>query len=145
MLVATWAPGALLLGSHPERADPGRRFVALGGVVGLLNMTVGASGPLIAPFFLDLGLPRQALVGTKAACQTLGHLVKIALFGFAGFAFAAWLAPLGLLAIAVVIGTWLGTRLLDEVNELWFTRLYRTLLTLIALQLVLRELVAAFA
>ena len=34
VLVATWTPGTLLLGSHPERTDPHRRFVALGGVVG---------------------------------------------------------------------------------------------------------------
>ena len=68
VLAATWAPGLLMLGTHPERVARGRRFVLLGGVVGVLNMTVGATGPLIAPFFLNLGLTRQSLVGTKAAC-----------------------------------------------------------------------------
>jgi uncharacterized membrane protein YfcA len=72
VLVATWAPALLLLGTHPERTEPRRRFLLLGGVVGIVNMTVGAAGPLIAPFFLNLGLSRQAIIGTKAASQALG-------------------------------------------------------------------------
>jgi uncharacterized membrane protein YfcA len=143
VLAATWAPSLLLLGTHPERAEPTRRFLLLGAVVGVINMTVGATGPLIAPFFLNLGLSRQALVGTKAACQAAGHVVKVAIFGVAGFAFGAWLAPLALLSGMVVVGTWLGSHLLDRVSERHFVLLYRTVLTLIALRLVLVEAVAA--
>ena len=137
VLAATWAPGVLLLGTHPEASDRGRRFVVLGGVVGVLNMTVGATGPLIAPFFLNLGLTRQQLIGTKAACQALGHLVKIVIFGVAVFAFAGFAAPLALLALAAVAGTWFGSRILGRVSERAFVRLYRGILTIIALRLVL--------
>ncbi len=137
VLVATWAPSRLLFGTNPEHLAPGRRFLLLGAVVGVLSITVGATGPLIAPFFLDMGLTRQGIVGTKAACQTLGHLAKIAVFGVAGFAFAAYLGPLLLLGAMVVIGTWIGSRMLENVSELWFTRLYKGILTLIAIRLVL--------
>ncbi len=140
VLLATWAPGLLLLGTHPERTSPTRRFVGLGAVSGALNVTLGATGPLIAPFFLNLGLSRQALVGTKAACQAVGHLAKIALFGFAGFVFG----PYGLLllgAIAcVVVGTWIGSRILDQVSERAFVWLYKAVLTLIALRLIAVEI-----
>ena len=140
VLMATWAPGLLLLGTHPETANPHRRFFALGGVVGGLSITVGATGPLIAPFFLNLGLSRFALIGTKAACQTLGHLAKLVVFGVAGFAFGKWILLLGLLSACVVAGTWLGSRLLEKVNEVWFVRAYKTVLTLIAARLVLAPL-----
>jgi uncharacterized membrane protein YfcA len=139
VLFATWAPSLLLLGTHPEASDRNTRFIALGGVVGLVNMTIGATGPLIAPFFLNLGLARQALVGTKAACQALGHLAKIFVFGTAGFAFAAFAGPLLWLAGAVVAGTWLGSQILGHVSETLFVRLYKTVLTLIALRLLLAE------
>jgi uncharacterized membrane protein YfcA len=139
VLAATWAPGLVLLGAHPERVEPTRRFLSLGAVAGFLNPTIGATGPLIAPFFLDLGLDRRALVGTKAACQAAGHLAKLVAFGVAGFAFAAWLAPLAILSVMVVAGTWIGSRILDHVSELWFTRLYRVVLSLIALRLILKE------
>ncbi|NNL68049.1 MAG: sulfite exporter TauE/SafE family protein [Myxococcales bacterium] len=136
VLLATWAPRWLLLGSHPDRIDRNRRFFLLGGVVGFLNVTLGATGPLIAPFFLNLGLTRQALVGTKAACQLLGHLAKIVIFGVVGFAYAEWVIPLALLCLAVVVGTWAGSRMLERVSEKAFVRLYKTVLTLIALRLV---------
>ncbi len=139
VLFATWAPALLLLGTHPEATDRNRRFVTLGGVVGVLNPTIGATGPLLAPFFLNLGLTRQALVGTKAACQALGHLAKIFVFGVAGFAFGAFVGPLLWLAAAVVVGTWIGSKILGRVSETLFVRLYMTVLTLIALRLIVLE------
>lgn len=145
VLLATWAPAVLLLGAHPERADRNRRFVALGAAVGLLNVTVGATGPLIAPFFLNLGLTRHQIIGTKAACQTLGHLAKLVVFGAAGFAFMAFALPLALLCAVGIAGTWLGSRILGRVSELWFTRLYKTALTLIALHLLVFEGLARIA
>jgi len=139
VLMATWARQWLLLGTHPERTDRNRRFLALGAVVGVLNTTIGATGPLIAPFFLEIGLTRQALVGTKAACQAVAHVVKIVLFGLVGFAFAPWLAPLAVLCTAVIAGTWLGTQILDRVSERLFVILYRVVLTAIALRLVIHD------
>lgn len=145
VLVATWMPALLFMGTHPERTTPRRRFLLLGGVIGAVNPTVGATGPLIAPFFLNLGLSRQSIIGTKAASQALGHLAKIAVFGFAGFAYPEYALLLTLLCVMVVAGTWIGSHLLEYVSELWFTRLFKTALTLIALRLVIWEGLALLA
>jgi len=139
VLLATWAPGVMLLGAHPEQIDPNRRFILLGGAVGLLNTTLGATGPLIAPFFLNLGLTRFALIGTKAACQAFGHIAKIIVFGVVGFAFHEHLVLLVALCAGVIVGTMAGSRLLNHVNETWFVRLYKGVLTLVALHLVIGE------
>jgi uncharacterized membrane protein YfcA len=136
VLVATWLPGALLLGAHPDRIDPGRRFFLLGAVVGGLNMAIGATGPLIAPFFLNLGLTRFELIGTKAACQAAGHLAKIGLFGAAGFAFGDHALLLAVMLPMVVVGTSMGSRILHRVGEAWFTRLYKGVLSLVAVRLI---------
>jgi uncharacterized membrane protein YfcA len=139
VLGATWRPGWLMLGTHPEHARPGLRFYMLGAVAGFLQVVIGATGPLIAPFFLNLGLTRQSLVGTKAACQTLGHLAKLVLFGIAGFAYQDFGLLLMTLSAAVVVGTWLGSRLLERVNERVFTLLFKGVLTAVALRLVIWE------
>jgi uncharacterized membrane protein YfcA len=139
VLVATWRPAWLLLGIHPERTHPTRRFFGLGAVVGFLNTTVGATGPLLAPFFLNLGLSRQAIVGSMAACQTFGHLAKLVVFGVVGFAFREHVALLVLLSAAVMVGTTVGSRLLDRLDERRFGLAYKAVLTLIALRLVLGE------
>jgi len=136
VLLATWAPSWLLIGTHPERLERSRRFVLLGGVVGLLNTTIGATGPLLAPFFLNLGLDRRELIGTKAACQGLGHLAKLVIFGSMGFAFLDYAGPLAWLCGAVVVGTWLGSQILGHVSEESFVRFYKTVLTLVALRLL---------
>ena len=135
VLVATWRPTWLLLGAHPNRTWPRLRFLFLGTVVGILNVTFGATGPLIAPFFLNLGLTRFELIGSKAAAQMGAHLAKILVFGLVGFAFAKWAGLLFGLCLAVVVGTWLGTRILGRVDEVWFVRIYRLALTLVALRL----------
>ena len=137
VLAATWRPAWLMLGTHPDEILPERRFVLLGGVVGFLGVLVGATGPLAAPFFLNLGLSRQGVVGTKAATQTLGHISKTLIFGFAGFAFGAHVPILVSMWLAVILGTWVGSRLLERVDERSFDVLYRGALTLVALRLVL--------
>ncbi len=137
VLLATWVPRVLTLGY--EGGDPTSRtkFIWLGAVTGFVNVTIGATGPLIAPFFLRIGLTRQALVGTKAACQALGHLAKIAIFGGVGFAFGDHLPLLAGGTVAVVAGTWVGSQLLEHVSERAFVILYKSVLTLIALRLCL--------
>jgi len=139
VLAATWRPGWLMLGTHPEESSPHLRFVALGGGIGFLGVLIGATGPLIAPFFLNLGLARQAIVGTKAACQALGHTAKIVLFGVAGFAYGAYAWPIVLMSGMVVAGTWTGSRVLERVDERLFTILFKSALTLVALRLILWE------
>ena len=138
VLVATWRPGWLLLGTRPAEINPKVRFLTLGAVVGVVNVTFGATGPLIAPFFLNIGLSRFAIIGTKAVCQLAGHVVKIVVFGLAGFAFPQWAGVLVLLCGCVVAGTALGTRMLSRVSETVFLKLYRGVLTAIAAFLVLR-------
>ena len=46
-------------------------------------------------------------------------------------------AVLVVLAVSVVAGSWVGSQILERVNERVFTWLYRTVLTLVAVRLVL--------
>ncbi len=137
VLVATWRPGWLMFGQHPEQSDPRRRFLVLGGVTGVLNVVIGATGPLIAPFFLNLGLTRQGIVGTQAACQMAGHLAKIAVFVIGGFVLLPYAPLLAWMIPAAIVGTWAGSRMLDRVDERRFKIVYKTILSLIALELVI--------
>ncbi len=142
VLVATWRSQWLLFGTHPERSSPRVRFLLLGSVAGFLNVTIGAVGPFIAPFFLNMDLTRFELIGTKAACQLLGHLAKVIVFGIAGFAFGQYAGLLAVLCACVVAGTYVGSHVLHQVNERTFTWLYRSVLSVVALRLMLTPLFA---
>lgn len=143
VLVATWAPGWLRFGSAAG-GDPRRALAWGGALVGFASTSVGATGPLLAPFVLALELGTQATVGTLAACQIFQHLSKIALFGATGFDFAAFALPLLGLCAGSILGSAIGTRLLDRIPERAFRTSVRLLLSVLALELVY-EGVAAIA
>ena len=136
VLVATWRSHWLLLGANPEQIPVRPRFALVGAAAGAIGPLVGATGPFIAPFFLGIGLTRFELIGTKAACQATGHLAKMLLFGIAGFAFLEYADLMIGMAIGVIVGTWLGTRLLQHLDDERFTQLYKLTLTAVALRLV---------
>jgi len=135
VLVATWAPGWLRLGGRGKDA---RRALPWGGAaVGFTSTAVGATGPLLAPFILALGLGPQATVGTLAACQIFQHSSKLLLFGATGFEFTRFALPLAGLCAASIAGSAIGARLLDRIPERLFRSAVRLLLTGLALSLVL--------
>ena len=131
VLFATWKPKRWSVDCGELSA-----FCAVGVVAGTLGVVVGATGPLIAPFFLREGWRKEEIIATKAACQIFIHLQKILVFGALGFAFREELAFVLPLAIAVVIGTACGKRILAHLSEERFRLAYRVVLTGLALRLV---------
>jgi uncharacterized protein len=133
VLVATWFPertGRAL--PTPTRAA----WVGAGGLIGGLNVALGATGPLQAPLFRAGTSTRMSFVGTFAATQTIGHLAKIALFGLVGFSPTRYLAPAALGIAGVVAGTHLGSRVLDRMPESRFGRLYLVAITAVSAYLL---------
>ncbi len=94
-----------------------RRFTALGAGSGLLSATVGTVGPIAAPFFLAYGLVKGAYIGTEAMATVVMHVTKLAVYsgyaliGVSGLAVGLALGPV------MVVGSWLGKRLLNRVPE----------------------------
>lgn len=95
------------------------------------QLLAGVSGPLLDLFYQRSRLDRHQIVATKAMTQTVGHLTKLGYYG--GLLIAAgepvfdngeapsWLF---LLVIPVaIIGTRIGTRILDRLDEALFRRI----------------------
>ena len=131
VLFATWKPKGWRVGWSEAPA-----FAAAGALAGSLGVVVGATGPLIAPFFLRDGWKKEEIIATKAACQIFIHLQKIVVFGALGFAFGAELIFVLPLALSVVLGTWCGKKVLSHLSEERFRLMYRVVLTLLALRLL---------
>lgn len=133
VLAATWVPER----SGRSIRQPGTAtWLMAGAVIGALNVVVGATGPLQAPLFRAGTGTRMAFVGTFAASQTVGHLVKIALFGIAGFAVGDHLLAAVFGIAGVIVGTQLGSRMLDRMPEARFGRLYLMAITAVAVYLL---------
>ena len=127
----------------PALARGGPVLFAIGGLVTtFLTMFFGATGPLTAAF-LGKALPeRRQYSGTHAVAMTVSHGFKVVAFGLAGFAFAAWLPFLAVMILSGLAGTIAGARLLTVMPEARFRLAFRTLITVLALDLVRRGVMA---
>ena len=66
----------VLVSSKKDKPIIKNAFQVMGFFSGLVTVFVGAAGPLIAPLFLAEKISKETIIGTKAACQALGHFLK---------------------------------------------------------------------
>ena len=100
--------------------------VFAGGVVVGSNLISGTGGPMLDIFFQKVDMTRHQVVATKAVAQTIGHFAKIIFFGglITSFTFENWPNSYFLLAAIIfsVIGTSLGKKVLDIIDDGFFFR-----------------------
>lgn len=131
ILIATYLPKP-----KGDKAWPHWPFLIAGTIAGTLGMLVGAVGPIIAPFFIHTKLLKEKMIATKAVCQATVHVLKLVAFGTLGFSFGEQGTLILSLGAAVIVGTYMGKRLLRHVSEPLFIRLVKVALTLIAVKLL---------
>jgi len=113
-------------------------FIPVGGISGLSSIFVGATGPLIAPFFLSRNLLKENIIANKAACQMITHLTKIPLFiYFFNVNYLKEYSILLPLIFAVFLGTNFGKKILSFIPEKLFKKLFKITLFIIAIRLIL--------
>ena len=101
-----------------------------------LGMLIGATGPLGAAVLARRNQQRDWLVVNTGVYMSCNHLLRIFAFGVMGFAFADYLwLTLGMV-VAVIAGSWLGTRLRRYVPEGNFQLWFKVLITLLALRMI---------
>ena len=116
-------------------------FLPIGFVSGLIGIFFGAIGPFIAPFFIRKDIVKEELVATKAACQSISHLIKIILFGFIGINILKIWQVFLILSGIVVLGTLIGKKLLNKLSDELFKRIFKVLLGLIALKIIITQII----
>lgn len=130
ILLLTWLP------KGPIRFRLPGKFFSLGLVNGFITLFVGATGPLNMPVLLRHGLTGSQAVATMAALMTTVHLVKIAVFGFLGFAFSVYLPLIAGMVISVTAGSWFGTRIRRHAPSNFLRQAIKFLLTILALRMI---------
>ena len=134
----TWLPQGWI---RLDAARPAQAFLSGLTVTGL-NLTAGVAGPLLDIFFVRTELTRHAIVATKAATQVFSHLAKILVYG-APFlvggteGLPAW--PVFAIAIPLsMLGTVVGGRILDRMNDVNFKRWTRWIVTAVGVSYLIQ-------
>jgi uncharacterized membrane protein YfcA len=147
------APGAALsriLGVFLLLAVPFRRWLTargvrvrlvhfpfVGGAFGFLSALVGATGPIISPFFLGYGLRRGAYIATDALCTVGTYAARLWIFQRYELITGPTVAVGVFLGVVMILGAWLGRRLLDRLSDRAFVRLIEILLLVFGAQFLL--------
>lgn len=134
-LLAVWWPAATAWLSPSGGGH--RRLPLVGALSGLLNPTIGATGPLISPVFRTIAKDHVSFVATFAVVQVCNHIAKIAVFGVAGFAFREHLPLILVASVGVFVGTRLGARYLHRLDPAMLGRLFQVVVTVGALRLLI--------
>jgi uncharacterized protein len=103
-----------------------------------LGPLIGATGPLIAPFFLRDDLTKKEIVATKAIVQMFTHLLKVPLFISLSFSYEEYIFVIIAMVIGALLGTKWGVILLGKTSEILFRRIYTVALGLAAIRLLFK-------
>ena len=95
---------------------------ACGIICTTLSLTAGVSGPILDVFFVRSRMKRHAVVATKAATQSLSHILKIAYFGAFVAVEGGDVHPLlaALMVLLAFTGTSLSRHVLERMNDASF-------------------------
>lgn len=138
VLVVAWRPNLLRWRGSDQLPD--KALIGVGAVSGFLNTTVGSSSPVTSPFVKLVTSSHRAFVATAGATQMIAHSAKIVAYVLDDFDIGDHLAAIGVGIVGVTAGSRIGTRLLGRVKEDHLAALFKTVLTVLALRLVLQAL-----
>lgn len=135
MLVAVWLPR---INWRPRVPHP---FFLVGAIQSFVSAIIGF-GAVLQTVIVHSRLSKLEVTGTLAASFTVMNLFKLLGFAVVGFAFAPYAGVLLIALAGGVLGSWLGRLLAHRLSERHFRTAFRVVLTLGALRILHRALLA---
>ena len=102
-------------------------------LVTIAQMLAGASGPVLDIFYVQSQMSKEAILGTKAVTQTLGHILKLGYYAFimsvASTQFPIWVLPA--VVTAAILGNYLGSLVVARMTDKQFKQIGRAVIMVI--------------
>ncbi len=138
LIFAVWfAAKEWVLGAVEGKRPPTGVAFLLGAVSGFTSTIAHVGGPPVTVYLLNLKLSRQLFVGTFLLFFFIVNTVKLIPYSYLGLLNVGNLLTVVVLAPLVFMGVWLGVRLNQRFNDVWFNRAILIILLLTGIQLVL--------
>jgi uncharacterized protein len=98
-------------------------FLPSGFIFAFISGLIGSTGPLLNPLYINYGLAKEDLIGTKSAHLLVVHIVKIITYALYGALNPTYLGYGLLMGIAAFPGNWLGQKVLTRMSQQNFQKL----------------------
>ncbi len=115
-------------------------FVPLGFLVSILGTIIGAMGPVLNPFYLNLGLDKEDLIATKTANSFLMGISQIGSYAFFGLLQDEYWAYGIALGIGATFGNVVGKKFLSSMKSATFRKLLILLMVISGILLIYRQI-----
>jgi uncharacterized membrane protein YfcA len=125
-----------------EQSFPMKRwyFIPLGLTVSILGTIIGALGPVLNPFYLNLRLDKEDLIATKTANSFLMGLSQIGSYTFFGLLHdELWVYGLAL-GIGATLGNIIGKKFLSGMKSVTFRKFVISLMAISGIILIYSQL-----
>ena len=109
---------------------------ATGILAGFTTLMANAAGPLMAMYLLAMRLPKLEFVGTAAMFFLVLNVFKVPFMMNLGLVNVSSVTANLILCPAVLLGAWLGRKLLSRLNQHWFENLALALAAAAGLKLL---------
>ncbi|MDG1232301.1 MAG: TSUP family transporter [Pseudomonadales bacterium] len=104
-----------------------------GVIVTAAQMLAGASGPVLDIFYVKSEMPKEAILGTKAVTQTLGHILKLIYYAtimtIASDLIPIWVVPA--VVAAAILGNYCASLLVIRMSDHQFKKIGRYVISCI--------------
>jgi len=102
-------------------------------IVTTAQMLAGASGPVLDVFYVKSEMSKEAILGTKAVTQTLGHILKLIYYAIimtiASDLIPVWVIPA--VVAAAILGNYCASLLVTRISDHQFKKIGRYVISFI--------------
>jgi uncharacterized membrane protein YfcA len=116
-------------------------FIPLGFFVEIFSTLIGATGPVLNPFYLNYGLEKEKMIATKTVNSFLIGLVQISSYTALGsLKGKLWVYGI-IIGLGASAGNWLGKKFLEKISSNVFRKLVIAVMVLSGLIMIVRQLI----
>ncbi|PSO47581.1 MAG: sulfite exporter TauE/SafE family protein [Cyanobacteria bacterium SW_9_44_58] len=98
-------------------------FLPAGLIYAFLSGLMGSTGTLLNPFYLNYGLAKEKVIGTKSSHVLVVHFVKIIAYSALGVLSLPILGYGVIIGLGAFPGNWLGRKILERMQEQQFRQI----------------------
>ena len=114
-------------------------FIPLGFIISILGTVIGALGPILNPFYLNLGLDKEELIATKTVNSFFLGIAQIGSYTFFGLLYKElWIYGIAL-GLGAVVGNIIGKNFLSKMKSSTFRKLLILLMVLSGILLIYKQ------
>jgi uncharacterized membrane protein YfcA len=117
-------------------------FLPLGFFVEFFSSLIGATGPILNPFYLNYGLQKEKLIATKTINSFFIGLIQITTYSALGSLKGnLWFYGI-ILGIGASVGNWVGKTFLKKITNALFKKIVIAVMVISGITMIVRQLMS---